>query len=103
MNKKLGRALRPGQGVYILAMALFASAALVLQQYVLAVVGFVFALVMLLIYGLGRRHRSSQLQAFIQEALQSKDISRNAESPLAMVLIRLGDGGVLWHNMILEL
>ena len=36
MNKKLGRALRPGQGVYILAMALFASAALVLQQYVLA-------------------------------------------------------------------
>ena len=98
MNKKLGRALRPGQGVYILAMALFASAALVLQQYVLAVVGFVFALVMLLIYGLGRRHRSSQLQAFIQEALQSKDISRNAESPLAMVLIRLGDGGVLWHN-----
>ena len=98
MNKKLGRALRPGHGVYIFALALFAAAALVLEQYILAAVGFGYTLVMLIVYGINRKHQSKEIQAFIHDSFQSQDIARNAESPLAMVLIRLGDGAVLWNN-----
>ena len=50
MNKKLGRALRPGHGVYILVLALFAAAALLMGQYALSAVGFALTLLLLLIY-----------------------------------------------------
>ena len=98
MNKKLGRALRPGHGVYILTLALFAAAALLMEQYVLSAVGFAFTLILLIVYGWHRKQQSKQIQNFIQEAFDSQKMSNNAESPLAMVMIRLGDGGVLWHN-----
>ncbi len=98
MNKKLGRALRPGQGVYILALALFAAVALVLEQYVLAAVGFGLAMILLILYGINRKHQTREIQAFIHDSFQSQDVARNAESPLAMVLVRLGDGAVLWNN-----
>ena len=98
MNKKLGRALRPGHGVYILVLALFAAAALLMGQYALSAVGFALTLLLLLIYSWHRKQQTKQIQSFIQDALDSQKVTNNAESPLAMVLIRLGDGGVLWHN-----
>ena len=98
MNKKLGRALRPGYGVYILVLALNAAAALLMGQYVLAAVGFGLTLILLVIYGWHRKQQTKQIQSFIQEALDSQKVTHNAEGPLAMVLIRLGDGGILWHN-----
>ncbi len=98
MNKKLGRALRPGYGVYILALAIFAAVALVLEQYVLAAVGFSLTLILLIVYGFTRKRQLKEIQGFIQDSFRTQDIARNAESPLAMVLIRLGDGAVLWNN-----
>ncbi len=98
MNKKLGRALRPGHGVYILALAIFAAVALVLEQYVLAAIGFSLTLILLIVYGFTRKRQLKEIQSFIQDSFQTQDIARNAESPLAMVLIRLGDGAVLWNN-----
>ncbi len=98
MNKKLGRALRPGHGVYILALAVFAAVALVLEQYVLAAIGFSLTLILLIVYGFTRKRQLKEIQSFIQDSFQTQDIARNAESPLAMVLIRLGDGAVLWNN-----
>ena len=63
MNKKLGRALRPGYGVYILALALFAAVAVLLGQYILAGVGFGMTLILLILYGVNRKHHNKELQA----------------------------------------
>ena len=98
MNKKLGSALRPGHGVYILALALFASAAVLLGQYILAGVGYGMTLILLILYGVNRKHQNKELQAFIQDSFRTQDLVRNAENPLAMVLIRMNDGVVLWNN-----
>ena len=98
MNKKLGRALRPGYGVYILALALFAAVAVLLGQYILAGVGFGMTLILLILYGVNRKHHNKELQALIQDSFQTQDLVRNAENPLAMVLIRMNDGVVLWNN-----
>ena len=98
MNKKLGRALRPGYGVYILALALFAAVAVLLGQYILAGVGFGMTLILLILYGVNRKHHNKELQALIQDSFQTQDLIRNAENPLAMVLIRMNDGVVLWNN-----
>jgi len=98
MSKRLGRALRPGQSVYLVALALLSAAALVLEQYTLAIVGFAITAVMLVVYLVSRNYRNKQIQSFIHNAFQSPDIKQNAESPLPMVLVRLGDGGILWNN-----
>ncbi len=98
MNKKLGRALRPGQGVYFIALMLFALAALLAGQYTLAAAEFAVTAVLLTVYVLLQKRRNSQIQKFIHDAFQTAEVAKTAESPLAMVLVRLGDGGILWHN-----
>ena len=98
MNKKLGRALRPGQGVYFIALMLFALAALLAGQYSLAAAEFAVTAVLLTVYVLLRKRRNSQIQKFIHDAFQTAEVAKSAESPLAMVLVRLGDGGILWRN-----
>lgn len=98
MNKKLGRILRPGHMVYLLALALFSAAAVALEQYVLAIVGFSLTMVLLLVNVLQLKRRNRAIQSFLQAAFATPDVIHNAENPLAMVLVRLGDGHILWLN-----
>ena len=98
MNKKLGRALRPGHMVYLLALVLFSAAAVVMEQYVLGAVGFGLTMILLIVNMVNIKNRNRSIQNFIQTALETPDVIHNAENPLAMVLVRLGDGHILWHN-----
>ncbi len=98
MNKKLGRILRPGHMVYLLALALFSTAAVALEQYVLAIVGFSLTLVLLIVNVVQLKRRNRSIQSFLQAAFATPDVVHSAENPLAMVLVRLGDGHILWLN-----
>lgn len=98
MNKKLSRALRPGQGVYFIALMLFALGALLMEQYTLAAVEFAVTALLLAVYVLMQKRRNSVIQRFIHTAFPTSDLAKTAESPLAMVLVRLTDGGIVWHN-----
>ena len=98
MNKKLGRILRPGHMVYLLALALFSAAAVALEQYVLAIVGFSLTMVLLIVNVVQLKHRNRSIQSFLQAAFATPDVVHSAENPLAMVLVRLGDGHILWLN-----
>ncbi len=98
MNKKLGHRLRPGLTGCFVVMLVFCAAAAALQQYVLAAVELTVTSAMLLFYLLDRQRRKKEIQGFIQTAFNTLDMTKNVENPLPMVLVRLGDGGVVWYS-----
>ena len=98
MNKKLKRALRPGLTVCLTMLFLFGVAALVLQQYVLGAVEIALAAFVLLFYIMDWKRRNREIQNFIRGTFRTMDLNKNAESPLPMALVRLGDRGVVWTS-----
>lgn len=98
MNRKLARLLRPGMGIYFFVMAAFCAAALLRGHYWLAVAETVVTLVLFILYVISRNHRSRQIQAFVLSASNTLEATSQGEGPLPAVLIRLGDGAIIWAN-----
>jgi len=98
VNKKLGRLLRPGVGLYFVAMALFCCAALVAGQYWLAAGESAVTLLVFAIYMVNRNYRDRQLHKYIQSTSNTLESMGRGESPFPAVLVRLGDGGIVWTN-----
>ena len=98
MNKKLGRLLHPGMGVYFLAMLGFCLVALVANHPVLAAGYAAVTLVMYIFYILRRKHRKNQLQQYLQSIPGAIESVSRGESPFPTAMARLGDGGIIWAN-----
>ena len=98
MNKKLGRLLQPGMGMYFAVMALFAFAAIVMDYMILAAAEAAVTLGLFVFYLIRKEHRRRELQAFIQSEFTELDEAKDAQIPFPMAMIRLGDGGVIWTN-----
>ena len=98
MNRKLGRLLRPGMGMYFFVMAGFCVAALLEEQYWLAAAETSVTLLVFALYIMSRNRRDRQIQQYIQTASNTLEATSQGESPLPAVLIRLGDGGIIWAN-----
>ena len=98
MNRKLGRLLRPGMGMYFLIMAAFCAAALLEEQYWLAAAETSVTLLVFMLYIMSRNRRDRKLQQYIQTASNTLEATSQGESPLPAVLTRLGDGGIIWAN-----
>ena len=98
MNRKLGRLLRPGMGMYFLVMAAFCAAALLEERYWLAAVETTVTLLVFMLYVMNRNRRDRKIQQYIQTASNTLEASSQGESPLPAVLARLGDGGIIWAN-----
>ena len=98
MNKKLGRLLSPSMGVYFVFMGIFVLMALGMGQYALAAVEIVMAGGLFALYMRQKRERRKELQAYIKSTINNVDEARNADSPFPMMVIRLGDGSVIYEN-----
>ena len=98
MNRKLSRLLRPGMGAYFFVMAAFCAATLLEGNYLLAAAEAAVTLLVFMLYITNRNRRDRQIQQFIQEASNTLESSAQGESPLPAVLVRLGDGGIIWAN-----
>ena len=98
MNRKLDRLLKPGMGVYFFVMAAFCAAALAQGYYWLAAVETSVTLVVFMLYVMNRNRRSRQLQHYIQSMSNTLEATAQGESPLPAVLVRLGDGVIIWAN-----
>ena len=98
MNRKLGRLLRPGMGMYFLVMAAFCAAALLEERYWLAAVETTVTLLVFMLYVMNRNRRDRKIQQYIQTASNTLEATSQGESPLPAVLARLGDGGIIWAN-----
>ncbi len=98
MNKKLGRLFWPGLWVYFSVMACFAIATAVTRNYILAGAEAAVTLLVLAFYVLNRERRRKALLSFARTAIDLPEVADASESPFPMVLVRLGDGAIIWNN-----
>ena len=98
MNHKLGKLLRPGMGVYFAVMALFCAATLVAGHYWLAAGESAVTLLVFAGYRISRNRRDRQIRRYIQSASNTLESMGKGESPFPALLVRLGDGGIIWTN-----
>lgn len=98
MNKKLGRLLQPGMGLYFGVMLCFAGAAFLASQTVLALVEIGVTAVLFVFYQFRKANRKRELENFIQSATNTLEDTDGGRTPFPMVLTRLGDGAMIWAN-----
>ena len=99
MNKKMKRMFQPGFSGCFVVMLLFCGAAAVMNNYYLAGAGLAITTITAIAYAVSRNRRNREIQAFVQEAFKTADITaKGTECPLPMAMIRLGDGGVVWAS-----
>ena len=98
MNKRLKRLMWPGLVVFFLVMGAFVIAAALTEQYILAGAEGAVTVLLLMYYILCRNRRRKEIQNFVNTAFSDHDAVDASDSPYPMVLIRMGDGSILWAN-----
>ncbi len=98
MNKKTERLLQPSMGWFFIVLVFFCVAAVVMEYYTLAIAEGVATAGLYILYWVMRARRNVQIKAFIQSTFNTLDVTKGAESPFPMALIRLVDGGIIWSN-----
>ncbi|MBD9220768.1 MAG: AraC family transcriptional regulator [Clostridiales bacterium] len=85
-------------GAYFFVMAAFCAAALLVGHYWLAAGEMAVTVVTFLLYVLDRTRRERKIQQYIQSASNTLEASSGGEAPLPAVMVRLGDGDIVWGN-----
>ena len=98
MKHRLDRLLRPNMGAYFAAMGGFSALAMLMEQYWLGATMGGAALVMYALYHLDKNYRRRELQKYLQSAENTVESSSRGDAPFPAVLVRLGDGGIVWAN-----
>ena len=98
VNKKLGRLIYPGMGLYFLILPCFCIAALLFNQPILAIAESLVCLGMLALYMLRKKHRRLQFQAYLESLPETIESKCNGSAPLPAVMVRLMDDNIVWAN-----
>ena len=98
VNKRLGRLLRPGMGLYFAIMGLFCVTALVRGHYLLGGVESAITLGVFGLYLQSRKRRDRDLRAYLQSAESTLESVSHSDSPFPTVMARINDGGIVWTN-----
>lgn len=98
MNKKLRRLFWPGLWVYFTVMAAFVVAALVTQNYYLAVAEAAALLMVGVFYVLNRDRRRKAVGNFAKTVYDAPEGVGNADLPFPVAMVRMGDSTVVWCN-----
>jgi len=98
MNKKLGRLLHPTVGGYLVILTVFALAAAVFENYILAAAELVVTAAVLILHQVSRSNRRKKLQDFVQKHLDTMSGSEGTKTPFPILVLRLEDGGIVYAN-----
>ena len=98
MNKKIGRLLRPGFGIFFGLLLLFAGLSIVMKYYLLAIIEFSVIALVLGIYIAFQNSRRKSIQKFLNTALEKVTVSNGSQPPFPMVALRLEDKGIVYAN-----
>ena len=98
MNKKLGRLIQPGMGMYFAVMLAIAVTALVLDHPGLAIAEAVVTGGLFAFYQMNKARRKKELTAFIQSATNTIGTTDGGKTPFPMAVTRMGDGAMIWAN-----
>ena len=98
MKNKLNRLLRPHMGVYYSVMGVFSGLAVLLEQYWLGATIGASAVLLYILYHLDRNNRRRKLQRYLERDENTLEASSKGEAPFPAVMVRLGDGAIVWAN-----
>lgn len=98
MNKKLGRLIQPGMGIYFICMLCFAVGTLFLDHPIAAACEGGVTLLLFLFYQMSKARRRRDLAAYIQSATDTVDIATKQDMPFPMALVRIIDGELIMTN-----
>ena len=98
MKKRLGKLIRPNMGLYFAVLLIFCAAALYVGEYWLAAAEIMFTLLVFLVFTMVRNRRDKKLRQYVQSMSNTLEGMGQGESPFPAVLVRLGDGGIIWTN-----
>ena len=98
VNKKAGRLLNPGMGLYFWVMVTFCLVSALLGQFLLAAVEAIVILLLYVSYLIYRKVRHRQLLRYIQSEANTLESVSHSESPFPTAVIRMGDSGIIWVN-----
>jgi len=98
MNKKLGRLFWPGLWVYMTVMALFALAAALTENYILAAAEAAITVIVAVFYVLNRERRRKAVQNYANAVFDVPQVAGSAQMPFPMCLVRMGDCSIIWTN-----
>jgi len=98
VKRRLRRLLRPSMGLYFAVLVAFCAAALYVGRYWLAAAEAVATLLVFLIFTMAGNHRDKKLKQYVQSMSNTLEGMGQGESPFPAVLVRLGDGAIIWAN-----
>ncbi len=98
MNKRLGRAIRPSMGVYFAFLVVFVVAAVLLEQYTLAIAEAGLSIALFVAYLLQRQDRNRRISSFIRKMTAVPGVGKDSEVPFPLAVLRLGDNAILSEN-----
>ncbi len=100
VKNSVNKLLRPHMGVYFGVMGLFGVMAMLLEQYWLGATMGAAALLLFGLHNLDRTYRRRQLLRYLEREENTLEASSRGEAPFPAVMVRLGDGGILWTNQL---
>ena len=98
VKNRLNRLLRPHMGVYFGAMGVFSGVAMLMEQYWLGAAMAAAAAVLFMSYNLDRNFRRKKLLRYLEKEENALESSSRGEAPFPAVMVRLGDGAIVWTN-----
>ena len=100
VKNKLNRLLRPHMGVYFGVMGVFSGVSMLMEQYWLGATIAAAAALLFGLYNLDRNYRRRQLLRYLEKDENALESSSHGEAPFPAVLVRLGDGAIVWANQL---
>ena len=98
MKRRLGRLLRPGLGLYFVFLFASCFIPVLANQLLLAGLELLIAGLIFAAYLLDRKDRRKKLIQYAKGLIGQESGLRNGETPFPMMLVRLGDNGVIFAN-----
>ena len=98
MNKKLGKLLHPKMDGYFAVMFIFAIAAALFKNFLLAIIEIVITGVVFAVYQANRAKRRKKLQDYVQAHLNEMVDTEGTKPPFPMLVLHLSDNGIVYAN-----
>lgn len=98
MNRKLKRLFHQNVGAFYFVLLAFVLAAVLTNQYILAVAEFGVTIILFVGFLIAKNKRRKDLQSYLQTATDYMNTIEGAVSPLPIMVVRLNDNGILHVN-----
>lgn len=102
MKKNWKNLLEPSGAIYFALDCVFAVVSLILKNFLLAGCSLAIAIIIYIVSRAEQQRRHVEIKKYISSISEIGEGGTNADCPLPMALIRLGDGTIMWTNGLFD-